>query len=109
MLSQGRYPWFLKNRITSGNGHLSNKQALAIFLQYRPAYMSHLLLAHLSKENNCPRLVGELFGQHAGNTNVVVATRYTETPVYEITATEAVTFTPFVKPALPSSSQLSLF
>jgi phosphoribosyl 1,2-cyclic phosphodiesterase len=87
MLSAGRYPWFLKNRITGGNGHLSNTQALEMFRSHRPPYMSHLLLAHLSKENNCPKLVGELFSQHAGNTKVVVATRYCETPVYEITNT----------------------
>ena len=110
MLSSGRYPWYLKNRITSGRGHLSNTQALEIFTTHRPPFMSHLLLAHLSKENNCPDLVADLFTKHAGNTNVVVASRYAETPLYEIKATET--------PVLPAARilprevvpyQLSLF
>ncbi|MET0242928.1 MAG: MBL fold metallo-hydrolase [Flavitalea sp.] len=84
MLSNGKYPYFLKTRITSGNGHLSNTQALDLFLQHRAPYLSHLLLAHLSKENNCPTLVEELFTKHAGNTKVVIATRFSETPVFEI-------------------------
>jgi phosphoribosyl 1,2-cyclic phosphodiesterase len=112
MLREGRYPWYLKNRITGGKGHLSNTQALEIFLQHRPTYMTHLLLAHLSKENNCPRLVGDLFTKHAGNINVVVATRYTETPVYEITAAETSLTSTCIKlpiSTVPASSQLSLF
>lgn len=52
MLEFGRYPIQLKNRIRDGKGHLSNKQALELFLQHRPAFMSHLLLSHLSAENN---------------------------------------------------------
>jgi phosphoribosyl 1,2-cyclic phosphodiesterase len=84
MLSQGSYPWFLKNRITSGHGHLSNKQALDLFVKHKPAHMSHLLLSHLSKDNNCPILVQELFDKHAGKTKVVVALRTEETPVFTI-------------------------
>ncbi|HCN83196.1 MAG TPA: MBL fold metallo-hydrolase [Sphingobacteriaceae bacterium] len=82
MLDNGNYPIYLKNRIRNGWGHLSNKQALQLFLDHRPAFMSHLLLSHLSKNNNCPELVGKLFSPHAGNTNVVIASRYNETPVY---------------------------
>ncbi len=111
MLSSGRYPWYLKNRITSGRGHLSNSQALEIFTKYRPPFMSHLLLAHLSKENNCPNLVADLFGKHAGNTNVVVASRYAETPVYEIKGDE-ISMTLPVAHVLPQQAvpfQLSLF
>ncbi|RYZ49059.1 MAG: MBL fold metallo-hydrolase, partial [Sphingobacteriales bacterium] len=43
MLREGPYPWYLKNRITSGKGHLSNRQALELFLNHRPAHMTHLL------------------------------------------------------------------
>ncbi|RYF96169.1 MAG: MBL fold metallo-hydrolase, partial [Chitinophagaceae bacterium] len=38
MLSNGKYPYFLKTRITSGNGHLSNNQALDLFLQHKAPY-----------------------------------------------------------------------
>lgn len=85
MLETGRYPYFLKNRIRGGKGHLSNRQALQLFLEHKPAHMSHLLLAHLSKDNNCPDLVYNLFNQHACNTHVAIASRYNETSVYYIT------------------------
>ncbi|MGY4385547.1 phosphoribosyl 1,2-cyclic phosphodiesterase [Pedobacter sp. UYP24] len=84
LLSKSAYPYFLKRRITGGKGHLSNKQALDLFISHKPAYMSHLLLSHLSKDNNCPELAKNLFMQHAGNTEIIVASRYQETEVYTI-------------------------
>lgn len=84
MLETGRYPYFLKNRIRGGKGHLSNQQALDLFLLHKPAFMSHLLLSHLSKDNNCPHLVKDLFTPHAGNTQIIVASRLQETAVYHI-------------------------
>ncbi|MFC6998207.1 MBL fold metallo-hydrolase [Rufibacter roseus] len=88
MLANGHYPYYLKNRIRGGKGHLSNTQALDVFLNHRPPFMSHLLLAHLSKENNNAQMVQELFQAHAQGTEVVVASRYEETPVYQINLTE---------------------
>lgn len=85
MLEQSRYPYFLKKRISGGKGHLSNKQALELFTAHRPDYMSHLLLSHLSQENNCPRLVQDLFAGCSGQTTVTVASRYQESAVYHIT------------------------
>ena len=84
MLAQGSYPYHLKRRISSGRGHLSNRQALDLFITHKPLFMSHLLLSHLSKDNNCPNLARELFMPHAGGTQVIVASRYEETPVYAI-------------------------
>ena len=86
MLDKGRYPYYLKNRIRSGHGHLSNSQALEVFINHRPTYMSHLLLAHLSRDNNDPELVHELFSQHANGTEIVVASRYVESAVYYVGA-----------------------
>jgi phosphoribosyl 1,2-cyclic phosphodiesterase len=86
MLAQGSYPYHLKRRITGGRGHLSNTQALELFKAHKPQYMSHVLLSHLSKDNNCPVLAREMFIPHAGSTNVIVASRYEETPVYTIKA-----------------------
>lgn len=86
MLENGRYPYFLKNRIRGGNGHLSNKQALDLFLNHRPSFLSHLFLSHLSKDNNCPDLVQQLFSNHANGTEIIVASRLQETAVYHISA-----------------------
>ena len=86
MLNNGRYPYFLKNRIRDGNGHLSNAQALALFKGHRSANLSHLFLSHLSKDNNCPNLVHRLFSEHANGTEIIVASRNQETPLYYISA-----------------------
>lgn len=86
LLDKGRYPYFLKNRIRSSHGHLSNQQALDLFINHRPEYMSHLFLSHLSQDNNCPQLVQNLFQQHANGIEIVVASRLQETPVYCISA-----------------------
>ncbi|MBW8682718.1 MBL fold metallo-hydrolase [Chitinophaga rhizophila] len=86
MLEQGRYPYFLKKRIRGGRGHLSNAQALEVFKKHKPAFMTHLLLSHLSRDNNKPELVLDLFRPHAGRTQVVVASRDVETAIYHISA-----------------------
>jgi len=105
MLETGRYPIQLKNRIRDGKGHLSNRQALDLFLQHRPSFMSHLLLSHLSDQNNTHRIVRELFSKNSGNTKIIIASRSKETPVFHIRHTSrrpiAVT--------RDSYSQLSLF
>ncbi len=84
MLDNGGYPYHLKRRIRGGNGHLSNKQALSLFTTHKAPYLSHLLLSHLSKNNNDPRLVQELFDSCAGETAIIIASRYEETAVYHI-------------------------
>jgi phosphoribosyl 1,2-cyclic phosphodiesterase len=85
MLEKGPYPIYLKNRIKSDVGHLSNHQALALFTTHRPDFMSHVLLSHLSQDNNNPRLVKQLFMRHAGGTKIAVASRNQESAVFHIT------------------------
>jgi phosphoribosyl 1,2-cyclic phosphodiesterase len=84
MLDKGGYPIALKNRIRGGQGHLSNKQALQLFANYRPTHMSHLFLSHLSQHNNSPTLVQKLFDKQRGNTKIIIASRFRETEVYHI-------------------------
>jgi len=84
MLMNGRYPVFLKKRISSEQGHLSNMQALELFLSHKGKQLSHLILSHLSKNNNRPELVERIFREQAGNTKIVVASRYVETPIFTI-------------------------
>lgn len=100
MLMNGRYPAVLKNRIRGGKGHLSNTQALELFTRHRPSFMSHLLLSHLSKDNNNPQLVKDLFDRHTHNTSIVVASRFGETAVYQIQSTGGV-LTEIKRPAEP--------
>ncbi|HMO61566.1 MAG TPA: MBL fold metallo-hydrolase [Ferruginibacter sp.] len=84
MLENGRYPFHLKNRIRNGQGHLSNRQALELFITHRPPQLQQVLLSHLSKENNTPELALNTFKPHAGQTTITVASRYEASGVFTV-------------------------
>jgi phosphoribosyl 1,2-cyclic phosphodiesterase len=109
MLENGHYSLNLKRRIRGGKGHLSNKQALQLFTRHKAPFMSHLFLSHLSADNNCPKLVEQLFTEKAGRTRIVVASRYEETSVFHIHSSsgQLVNRSRFRAPMSPL--QLSLF
>jgi len=80
-------PWFLKQRIMGGRGHLSNEQALdAIRRILRRCEMrgaklpAHIVLLHRSRQCNCPDLVRTLFARDAR-----IAPRLTLAEQYERT------------------------
>jgi len=109
MLESGKYPYFLKRRITGGHGHLSNAQALELFINHKAPYMSHLLLSHLSKDNNSAELVENLFKNVAGDTFVKVASRYEETELYYVSNTQNTPEVYSFDPSLYQPAQLNLF
>lgn len=85
MLEKGPYPVHLKKRIRSDHGHLSNLQSLELFTHHRSEFMSHLLLSHLSQDNNDSHLVEKLFKAHARGTFIGIASRHKESKVHCIT------------------------
>lgn len=52
MLIVGSYPWPVKQRIKGRTGHLSNSESRELLLEVKHAQLSHVILAHLSHENN---------------------------------------------------------
>ncbi len=56
MLKCGRYPYELKRRILSTNGHLSNEDCAACAVALAKSGVRGILLGHLSKENNFEEL-----------------------------------------------------
>jgi phosphoribosyl 1,2-cyclic phosphodiesterase len=84
MLEEGRYPFHLKRRISGGQGHLSNDEALELFRSKRPSYMRHLLLAHLSQDNNDPVLVKQIFEEVSNGVQITVASRFGPSPVFSV-------------------------
>ena len=56
MLKQGPYPEYLKQRIISGTGHLSNHLCGEAIAQYAGEHLQQVWLCHLSEENNHPEL-----------------------------------------------------
>lgn len=107
MLENGKYPVHLKNRIRGGFGHLSNREALDLFTTHRSAFLSHLLLAHLSEENNSPEMAEALFKSEANGIAISVASRYQSTALFTI-GTGLVKPEPISKTAT-SPKQLGLF
>ncbi|MBL7730507.1 MAG: MBL fold metallo-hydrolase [Chitinophagaceae bacterium] len=87
MLRNGGYPYHLQQRISGDEGHLSNAQALELFLHYRSPGLRLLILSHLSQNNNKPELVKQIFSPHAGEVQVVVASRYAASAVYTLEET----------------------
>lgn len=56
MLKNGPYPTFLKERICSANGHLSNTDCAMALAENATPLLKHVWLCHLSEENNHPEL-----------------------------------------------------
>ena len=52
MLLNGNYPYYLKTRISSDHGHLGNHQTSVFLADIINDKLSHICLAHLSKNNN---------------------------------------------------------
>ena len=61
MLQAGFYPAFLKARIASDLGHLSNKQAAQLALEHASSRLKCVFLSHLSANNNTPELALQTF------------------------------------------------
>ena len=56
MLRSGSYPEFLKGRVSSPLGHLSNDEAAELLSRVYHPGMKNVWLCHLSKDNNHPDL-----------------------------------------------------
>lgn len=56
MLRDGPYPYYLKKRILSARGHLSNSDCAALARQLVAGGTRRVILGHLSRTNNRPEL-----------------------------------------------------
>ena len=56
MLEAGRYPYYLKQRILSSRGHLSNEDCGRLLAKILNGHLKEIILGHLSRENNLPSL-----------------------------------------------------
>jgi Metal-dependent hydrolases of the beta-lactamase superfamily I len=84
MLEYGTYPLSLKKRILSNKGHLSNKDCADCAALIAGNGVKHIMLAHLSDENNRPDIAmittaTELARKNLSRTVIKVANRNTIT------------------------------
>ena len=59
MLEAGPYPYYLKRRILSDVGHMSNETCGRLLCEVLNDAMKYVILGHLSRENNYPDLAYE--------------------------------------------------
>ncbi len=73
MLKMGKYPYYLKRRILSEDGHISNEYAGSLVVEAaKKGRVNQVLLGHLSKENNFPELAYETVRQVVENSQIQV-------------------------------------
>lgn len=56
MLKEGKYPYYLQQRILSDKGHLSNKDSAYYLSEFIGDNTEKIILIHLSEENNKPEV-----------------------------------------------------
>ena len=75
MLEKSFYPYYLKKRISSTFGHLSNERAADFLSGLDTTRLKKVVCAHLSQNNNLPKLAKEAIASavNTARTEVLVA------------------------------------
>lgn len=83
MLIDGPYPWPLKQRIRGRSGHLSNDDTALLLEALQHDRLAHVILAHLSEENNTPDKARQTVeaALNGASTKVHVASQTAGSPV----------------------------
>ncbi|MBE6157673.1 MAG: MBL fold metallo-hydrolase [Firmicutes bacterium] len=86
MLMDGPYPRFLKERVISDKGHLSNKTTAKYLKKIIGKNTKNILLAHLSEKNNTEQKALEELEKELGKTtiNIGIARQDEESPLIEV-------------------------
>lgn len=89
MLMNGRYPKWLKARVASDVGHLSNESSAFYLSKLIGSNTKKVILAHLSEENNTPEIAletlkKELIQNNIEFTNYEAAKQYEKTEAVEV-------------------------
>lgn len=84
MLWEGSYPYFLKQRVASGVGHLSNSQTYNLLTTYAGENLQCVFLSHLSKENNTPEIAARCMEPLALKFEIKLTSRYEAAEVYQL-------------------------
>lgn len=84
MLFEGSYPYFLKQRVASDFGHLSNIQARELIDMYASDKLKVLILSHLSAANNTPDLALDSFRNLNPEIKIYLSNRYDASEVINL-------------------------
>ena len=72
MLKMGPYPQYLKERIASKTGHMSNSDTAEFLAENITEHLRYIWLCHLSKDNNHPELAYKTVEWKLKNKGVIV-------------------------------------
>ncbi len=97
MLRNGNYPAYLKNRIVSGRGHLSNIQAADLVRRLAPPALHTIFLSHISHENNRPTLALQAFDDLRQKYEIRVMSRDEASDVWSVTTQRATCLPPVIE------------
>ena len=86
MLMDGPYPRFLKERVISDKGHLSNKTTARYLKKIIGTNTKTIVLAHLSEKNNTEEKALEAMREEEldKNINILIARQHEESPMIEV-------------------------
>lgn len=86
MLMEGPYPYYLKQRVISDKGHLSNKTTAKYLSSLVGENTKYVILAHLSEKNNKESIAREEVCSKLKNKNieVLIARQEEEGPFVEV-------------------------
>lgn len=84
LLWDGSYPYILKRRVASAHGHLSNKQAFELIRDHSGPELLHVILSHLSGENNKPELASSEFDSLKDRFRVSIASRNEASEMFKL-------------------------
>lgn len=71
MLAMGRYPEFLKVRVSGPRGHLSNQVTARYLASHFNEHLKYIWLCHLSEENNHPELAFKAMTMEFGQYGII--------------------------------------
>jgi phosphoribosyl 1,2-cyclic phosphodiesterase len=84
MLHEGSYPFFLKERVASSIGHLSNEQTYKLLNEHTNGNLECVFLSHISKDNNTPEKAMEAISPLSDRFEVRMTSRYEASEVYRL-------------------------
>ena len=86
MLINGSYPWYLKQRILSREGHISNEESAVALKEVINNIVKRIILAHVSRENNHPDVLLDTHHRILSRMNVplIVAPQDRISDVFEV-------------------------
>ncbi len=81
MLMNGPYPYYLKQRVASDYGHMSNEQAYRLVEEHAGENLQTIFLSHLSGENNTPEKASSVFQPLEERFQVRLTSRHAPTDI----------------------------